>query len=227
MAEQKIKALLFMKAKSERVPGKNLRKFCGRPLFHWILDSLNKSQVIEEIIINTDSEEIADNAQENFDVTIHMRPEYLLKIQDNEANQIMSYDLGKTEGEYFIQTHSTNPLIKAETFRSAIEKFFNNLNEFDSLFSVTELQTRLYNNERNPLNHDPKKLIKTQSLPLAYVENSCFYIFTRKSFTTNKNRLGTKPYFYSIDRNEAVDIDEEFDFSIAKMLMQSRLDRLL
>ena len=90
-----------MKAHSERVPGKNMRLLNGRPLFHWIMDALNTSGVIDEIIINTDSVEIAKNAKDHFDVTIHMRPEYLLKIQDNEANQIMSYDLGKTEGEYF------------------------------------------------------------------------------------------------------------------------------
>jgi len=226
LAEQKIKALLFMKAISERVPGKNLRKLCGRPLFHWILDSLNESGVIDEIIINTDSKEIANNAKENFDVTIHMRPEYLLNIQENEAYQIMSYDLEKTEGEYFIQTHSTNPLIKAETFRSAVDKFFTRINKYDSLFSVTELQTRLYDNERNPLNHDPQKLIKTQSLPLLYEENSCFYIFSRKNFIANKNRLGIKPYFYSMDRYEAVDIDEEFDFVMAELLMQNRLNRV-
>ena len=104
---------------------------------------------------------------------------------------------------------------------------FTKINEYDSLFSVTELQTRLYNNERNPLNHDPKKLIKTQSLPIVYEENSCFYIYSRKSFVANKNRLGIKPYFYSMDRFEAVDIDEEFDFVLAEKLMQSRLDRFV
>ena len=56
-----------MKAYSERVPGKNMRQLCGRPLFHWILDTLNESSVIDEIIINTDSEEIADNATKHFD----------------------------------------------------------------------------------------------------------------------------------------------------------------
>ena len=76
-----------MKANSERIPGKNMRLLCGRPLFHWILESLNESGVIDEIIINTDSEEIANNATSCFNVTIHMRPDYLLDIQANEANQ--------------------------------------------------------------------------------------------------------------------------------------------
>ncbi len=49
------KALIFMKAHSERLPGKNMKKLCGRPLFHWILDSLSEAKYINEIIINTDS----------------------------------------------------------------------------------------------------------------------------------------------------------------------------
>jgi len=215
--------MLFMKAHSERVPGKNMRPLCGRPLFHWIMDGLNESGVVDEIIINTDSEEIANSAKNNFDVTIHMRPEYLLNIQSNEAYQIMAYDLEKTEGEYFLQTHSTTPLIKAETIQNSVNCYFENLIKYDSLFSVTPVKKRLYDKNASGINHDPKKLIKTQNLPLIYEENSCLYIFSRDSFITNKNRIGAKPYLYSIDRFESVDIDEEFDFLLAEMLMAHKL----
>jgi len=225
MSKPKVKALLFMKAYSERVPGKNMRLLCGRPLFHWIMDSLNESKVVDEIIINTDSNEIAENAQKHFDVTIHIRPDYLLNIQSDEAYQIMEYDLNKTEGEYFIQTHSTNPLLKPLTIKDALELYFENLDQNDSLFSVTALQTRLYDNKYKAINHDSNHLIKTQNLPYIYEENSCIYIFSRNSFLENKNRIGKMPYFYPIDRYEAVDIDEKYDFLIAETLMQNRVSK--
>ncbi len=212
-----------MKAYSERVPGKNMRLLCGRPLFHWILDTLNESGVIDEIIINTDSDEIAESAQQHYDTTIHMRPDYLLNIQSNEAYQIMEYDLNKTEGEYFIQTHSTNPLLKGKTITDAVNVYFEKMNKYDSLLSVTALQARLYNDKGNALNHDPKRLIKTQNLPFIYEENSCFYIFSRKSFAESGNRIGKKPHFRTIDRFEAVDIDDEFDFAFAETLMKDRI----
>ena len=214
-----------MKGISERVPGKNMRQLCDRPLFHWILDALNESNVIDEIIINTDSVEIAESARKYFDVTIHMRPDYLLNLQSDEANQIMAYDLDRTEGEYFIQTHSTNPLLKPKTIKKAVDVFFKQVAKHDSLFSVTPLQTRLYNHDFNALNHDPKNMIKTQNLPNIYEENSCIYVFSRNSFTENKNRIGAKPYLFSIDRHEAVDIDEEFDFLLAETLMQDRISK--
>jgi len=211
-----------MKAHSERVPGKNMRLLNGRPLFHWIMDALNTSGVIDEIIINTDSDEIAENAKDHFDVTIHMRPEYLLNIQSDEPNQIMAYDLEKTKGKYFIQSHSTNPLLKGETIKSAVDTFFEINDKFDSLFSVTPLQTRLYDNWYQAINHNPKKLIKTQSLPFVYEENSCIYIFSRESFEKNKNRIGDRPYLFTIDRFEAVNIDDEFDFQFARALFGAK-----
>ena len=212
-----------MKAHSERVSDKNMRSLCGRPLFHWILDALNDSGVVDEIIINTDSEEIADDSQKYFDVTIHMRPDYLLDIQSNEPNQIMAYDLEHTDGEYFIQSHSTNPLVKGETIKVAVETFFANMDQYDSLFSVTPLQTRLYDDHFEALNHDPDKLIKTQELPFIYEENSCIYVFSRKSFTEKMNRIGATPNLFPINRIEAVDIDEEFDFLVAEKLMENRI----
>ena len=225
MLKPKVKALLFMKAYSERVSEKNMRLLCDRPLFHWILDTLNESSVIDEIIINTDSDEIAENAQKHFAVTIHMRPDYLLNIQSNEAYQIMEYDLNKTEGEYFIQTHSTNPLLKPQTIKNALELYFENLKLNDSLFSVTALQTRLYDNKFKAINHDPNHLIKTQDLPNIYEENSCLYIFSRHSFLENKNRIGKNPYLFPIDRFEAVDIDEKYDFLMAETLMRNRVGK--
>lgn len=212
-----VTALIFMKYHSDRVPNKNIRSFCERPLFHWILEALEKSKYISEIIINTDSEEIAEEARKYFNVTIHMRPEYLLAINSNEANQIIEYDLSKTEGNFFLQTHSTNPILKAETLDKAVEAFFDS-DEHDSLISVTPLQKRFYWPNGEPINHNPNAMIKTQNLKPIYEENSCIYMFSKEGFMKERNRIGKKPLFFPIDPLEAVDIDEESDFIIAESI---------
>ena len=216
---------MFMKAHSERVPGKNMRPLNGRPLFHWIMDALQDSGVVSEIIINTNSEEIAKNAQNNFDVTIHMRPDYLLNIQSDEAYQIMAYDLENTDGEYFIQSHSTNPLVKGKTIKEAVNIYFDNIDKYDSLFSVTPLQTRLYDDQFRAMYHNPNQLIKTQDLPFLYEENSCVYIFSRQSFIENRNRIGANPYLFTMDRFESVDIDEEYDFLLSEAMMRHQANK--
>jgi N-acylneuraminate cytidylyltransferase len=200
----KIKALLFMKGHSERVPKKNIKPFCGRPLLHWILETLTLCRYIDEIVLNTDDLEIARLAKEHFEVTIHMRPDYLLTITSNEASQIMAYDLSITEGEHFLQTHSTNPLLKPETVDLAVEKYFDNLEKHDSLFSVTPLQKRFYWQNGQAINHDPLHMIK-------------------RIFKKTGSRLGQNPLMFPIDPYESVDIDEPIDFAIAEALMAERL----
>ena len=212
-----------MKEHSERVPNKNIRDFCGKPLFHYILDTLSQSKYIDEIIINTDSEKIAKNAKKFFDVNIHMRPDYLLDINSNEANLIIEDDISKIDCEYFIQTHSTNPLLKTKSIDKSIEAFFSQ-KENDSLFSVTPYQTRLFFENGMPVNHNPNELIKTQDLPYLYEENSCIYIFSKNSFLKNKNRVGKNPKLFPINRLEAVDIDEMEDFIFAEFLMKKELN---
>jgi CMP-N-acetylneuraminic acid synthetase len=221
MAVPDIKALLFMKAVSERVPGKNMKPFCGRPLFHWILDSLTRSKWIREIVINTDSDEIAASAEAHYRVTLHRRPEHLLRINHNEAYQLMAHDLSLTEGEYFLQTHATTPLIRAETIDRAIETFFGQRTH-DSLISVTPVRKRFFTSRGVAVNHDPDALIKTQELPPLYEENSCIYIFSRAVMETRRNRIGSNPLFFEMDPYESVDIDVPFDFTVAEAVMRER-----
>ena len=216
-----ITALVPMKGHSERVPGKNLRAMCNKPLFYWILDVLSRSKFIDRIVVNTDSSEIARLTSTLFDVTIIDRP---AELQGDffVANDLIAYDLSQIpDAEFFLQTHSTNPLLKTETIDRAIAAFFQQ-SKYDSLFSVTELYTRLYWAEGTPLNHDPSKLIRTQDLEPIYEENSCLYIFSRTSFNKKKNRIGESPLMFPIDRFEAIDIDEEFDFLLAESLLFAR-----
>ena len=220
MEIQKIKALVPMKGHSERVPNKNIRLLSGKPTFHWIMESLSKSKYIDEIIINTDSEEIAKSATENFKVTILKRPEFLLGDMVS-IQPLIEYDLSQTNGEYFLQTHSTNPLVTTQTIDNAIEAFFSQ-NIHDALFSVTPIKTRYYWPDGRGINHDPKHLIRTQDLEPIYEENSCFYIFSRKTNYEIKNRLGSNPMMFSIDKLEAADIDTMEDFYWAEFLLNRK-----
>jgi CMP-N-acetylneuraminic acid synthetase len=215
----RVTALLPMKGHSERVPNKNIREFGGSPLYHRVTKSLLASKYIKEVVINTDSEVISRDARVYFDrVRIIDRPESI-RGDFVEMNTIIGYDLAHCDGDHFLQTHSTNPLLTTETIDRAIEAYFENLGQYDSLFSVTRWQTRFYDRDGKPVNHNPKELLRTQDLPPLYEENSNIYIFSKDSFKKAGNkRIGLKPRMFEMDRLEAVDIDEEADFKIAEML---------
>ena len=124
-------------------------------------------------------------AKDNYDVTVHMRSKHLLKINSNEANLIIDDSLRRIDCDFFIQTHSTNPLLKSSTIDNSIETYFNQ-EKYDSLFSVTKYQNRLFFKDGKPVNHNPEELIKTQELEYLYEENSCIYIFSKDSFYKKK-----------------------------------------
>jgi len=135
-------------------------------------------------------------------------------------NDILLYDSAIVEADFYLQTHSTNPLLHPETISKAIQTFLADYPSHDSLFSVTRLQTRLYDQYGCALNHDPNVLIQTQDLPPVFEENSCLYIFTRDNLIRRRNRIGDRPLMFEVDAAEAWDIDEELDFAITNFLMQ-------
>ncbi|MBE7441292.1 MAG: acylneuraminate cytidylyltransferase family protein [Flavobacteriales bacterium] len=218
----KIIALLPMKGHSERVPNKNMKLFNGIPLFNHVLTTLQNCDLIDEVIINTDSNVISESAKKFSKVKIHNRPNEICG-DFVSMNDIIAYDLNHSDGDIYLQTHSTNPLLKTTTIHQAIEKF-KNQREFDSLFSVTKLQTRLYWEDVRPINHNPNELIRTQDLPPVFEENSNFFIFTKSSFKNAANkRIGKKPMMYEMDKLESVDIDEPHDFILAETIQQLNL----
>jgi CMP-N-acetylneuraminic acid synthetase len=217
----RIKALVPMKAHSERVPGKNIKDLCKKPAFFWIIESLEKCKYIDEIIINTDSGDIAQLARKFELVTILERPDHLLG--DHVGIQpLIEYDLANSQGEFYLQTHSTNPLVSPQTLEKAIEAFFAQ-KKHDALFSVTPIQSRFYWKDGKAINHDPDNLIRTQDLDPVYEENSCFYIFSKQTNKKTRNRLGKTPMMHPIHPLEAVDIDNMEDFYWAEFLLNKKL----
>ena len=215
----KIVALVPMRHHSQRVPKKNYRPLGGKPLFQHIIKTLLSVPEITQVVVDTDSPTIQNTLAENFPtVRVLPRPEALC-ADDISMNEILTYDTAQVEADFYIQTHSTNPLLKAETVSKAIQEFLVTYPTYDSLFAVTRLQTRLWDQLGRAINHNPAILLQTQDLPPVYEENSCIYIFTRDILLTRRNRLGERPLMFEIDAAEAWDIDEELDFEIVDFLM--------
>jgi CMP-N-acetylneuraminic acid synthetase len=220
MNSSKITALVPMRHHSERVAGKNYRDFAGRPLYHHIVNSLLACSRISEIVVDTDSPVIMEGMVEHFpQVRVIKRPEHL-RADTTPTNEVLLHDVRQAEADFYLQTHCTNPLLKFETIARAIDEFLSHYPAYDSLFSVTRVQTRLWDSLARAINHNPAILLRTQDLPPLYEENSNLYIFTRQTLEARRNRIGERPLMFEIDRIEAWDIDEELDFRIAEFLYE-------
>ena len=223
-------ALLPMKANSERVKGKNFRDFCGKPLFRWILETLLAIEDIDQIVINTDARHIlAKNGLVETDRIIIRDRKPEICGDHISMNAIIEDDIQNITADTYLMTHTTNPLLSADTIKKALSKFeeckINN--SADSLFTVDKIQTRFYRSDGSPINHDPNHLIPTQNLEPWFEENSNLYIFTKDSFSKTGARIGSKPFMYENPRLESIDIDTatDWDFAvIANKYMQEKMN---
>jgi CMP-N-acetylneuraminic acid synthetase len=216
---EKIAALVPMRHHSQRVKGKNYRDLAGKPLYQHILTTLGSCPEISEIVVDTDSQLVIEGIKEQYPgVKILVRPEHL-RAEETPMNEVLLHDTNQVQADFYLQTHSTNPLLTAKTITAAIQVIKNKFPVYDSLFSVTRRQTRYWDKLGRAINHNPAILLQTQDLPPVYEENSCLYIFTRETLELHRNRIGLRPFMFEIDAEEAWDIDEEIDFKIVDLLM--------
>lgn len=214
---RKVDIFIPLKGASERVPGKNMRPFAGRPLFHTILATLEEAEGVGDVYVDTDSDVIADSASVFEGVTVVRRKPELLGHEISVNWLIRDFLIDHPGIEHLGQTHCTNPLLKAATIDAAIKAYFDN-DAATSLFTVTRIQARLYDKNMHAINHNPTELLPTQDLDPIYVENSNLYLFERNAFFENEARITSQAMMWETDPYESVDIDEEKDFRMAEAL---------
>ena len=217
----KIVAFVPMRHHSVRVVGKNYRLMDGKPLYHYIMESLLNVPEIDRVVVDTDSPVVIEGLAKDFpQVETLLRPENL-RADDVPMNEILMYDTSQIKADYYLQTHCTNPLLKSSTISEAIRALAEKSYMYDSLFSVTEVKKRYWDQLARPINHNQKILLRTQDLPPIYEENSCLYIFSREVLEKNHTRIGDRPLMYPIPAREAQDIDDELEFVVTEMLMKA------
>jgi CMP-N-acetylneuraminic acid synthetase len=217
----RIVALVPLKGHSERIPGKNFRPLAGKPLFRWILDTLLSLSEIAEVVINTDARE---RLAELGCVT-----EGRVRIRDRRQdlcgdfvsmNRVLADDVANVPADVYVMTHTTNPILGAETIRRAISEFSaaRAAGTADSAFTVNRFQSRFYAADGRALNHDPGNLIRTQDLEPWFEENSNLYVFTSESFAATNARIGRKPLMVTTPRIESIDVDDQEGWDIAEAI---------
>jgi CMP-N-acetylneuraminic acid synthetase len=179
---------------------------------------LSQSKLIDSIVIDTDSKSIIELVKQNFPQLIILeRPDHL-KDGSVPMNDVLLNITNQVPADFYLQTHSTNPIMSAKTIDAGINSFIDNYPMYDSLFSVTKKNVRYWDVLARPINHNQNILLRTQDLPPIYEENSCMYIFSKEILMNKHNRIGDRPYLFEMDEIEAQDIDVELNFKVAEFL---------
>ena len=225
IAGKRVTALLPMKAHSARVTSKNFKMIAGKPLFRWVLDALAATPLIDSIVINTDARSIlAENGLNagDYDGRLEIRDRKEELCGDFVSmNLVIGDDVENTPSDYYLMTHTTNPLLSVKIIEKMIKRFeaAESNAKADSLFTINRHHARFYTPEGKAINHDPDNLIRTQDLSPYLEENSACYLFTPKSFAQTGARIGERPILFETPALESVDIDERSDWFIAESLL--------
>ncbi len=215
-----VAAFVPMRHHSVRVAEKNFRLMNGKPLYHYIMETLLAVPEIDQVVVDTDSPVVIEGLAKDFPtVKTLLRPEHL-RADDVPMNEILMHDTAQIKADWYLQTHSTNPLLKASTVSAALQALQTRSYMYDSLFSVTEVKKRYWDQLGRPINHNQNILLRTQDLPPIYEENSCLYVFTREVLEKKHTRIGDRPMLFPIDPREAQDIDDMYEFKLTEMMMK-------
>jgi CMP-N-acetylneuraminic acid synthetase len=207
-------AIMPIKLKNERCPGKNTRLLGGKPLLQHELDNLKATGLCTSINVFCSSEEVIPFLPEG--VCFVKRPAYL-DLPTSNFTQIFEAFMEQYSADIYVYAHATAPFITVETMRQCIEAVCSG--EYDSAFCAVKLQDYLWQDGK-PLNFDAANLPRTQDLKPIYQETSGVYVFTKETFEKFRRRVGQIPFIKEVSFKEAVDIDWPEDFTLAETLLE-------
>lgn len=121
-------AIICCRGGSKGIPGKNVKEFCGKPLLGWIIESAKNSGVFDEILLSTDSKEIAE-VGEFYGATIPgLRP---AELATDTADQFDTHayvfnNLMIRDRTHFVCNLNNNPFLSREIIRAGYEKAKSN-----------------------------------------------------------------------------------------------------
>ena len=210
-------AIIPIKKKSERVPGKNFRMIGGKPLFKYFLDKLSSCN-FDEVYIDSDSEEIEEYSKNKGYGFIHRDPE--LSKNTANGNDLLNHHVKKIQSDYYFQLFVTSPLLKVETVNACIEILHNG--KYDSVLTSRSIYTWFWF-DGSPVNYDPRILPRSQDAKPVVMETTGLYGIKRQALLANKSRIGESPYFFEVTDAEAIDLDNEFDFKLLEFYVQNHI----
>ncbi len=219
----KLKKIAFIPVRcgSKSIKFKNIKNFCGKPLVYWNLLALENSKNIDEIIVATDCNEIADTVKGfQFEkVKIYNRDaQNANDTASTEAVMLEFITKSSFKGDdLFVLVQATSPFTQTQHFDEAFELF--TVGNFDSLLTCVRIKRFFWNENGTSANYNYQNRPRRQDFAGELMENGAFYINSIENIKKYNNRLSGKIGIYEMPEYTATEIDEESDWIVAESLM--------
>lgn len=210
-----IKALIPVRAGSQRVKNKNIRPFADSSLLEIKIKQMQRIKELDGVIVNSDSDEMLDIAK-SLDAETIKRDSYYASSEVS-INEVYVDLANHCDSDVILFADATNPLIKDDTVRLALKKYYDNINEYNSCNTVNVIKMFLWQNGK-PINYSEDKKPRSQDLPDIYAINSAINIISREDMIKYRAFVANKPFLLPISDIEGLDIDNEIDFEFAEFM---------
>ena len=229
MKDKKAVAVIHARGGSVRIPLKNIRLLCGKPLIVWTIEAALHSNC-GRVIVSTDHDEIAQIAQRAGADVPFRRPAALSEDVASElvTQHAISFhedELGERVG-IAVTIQPTTPFITAEDIDRCLKMLIAD-DALDSCFTAGPVHERpewmFYRDEWGRARSYVDKLIQgdrgiSQLLPPLWHPNGGAYATRRDVLFEGNCIIGMKPGIHRMSFDRSVDIDEEIDFSVAEVV---------
>ena len=219
---KKIVVMIPARLGSKRIPKKNIRIMCGKPLIQYPIELALKCALCSEVWVNTEDESLG-RVVGLMGAKFHRRPKEL--ASDTATNREFTYEfLQKHECDYVVMINPTSPLLREETYGNFFQ--FLNKNNYDTIVSViTEKEETFYQDK--PLNFSFKEKVNSQLLEPTQKIVWALTAWKRETYLRLQEK-GENPVFggrlarFEIPKDESCDLDTEEDWKIAEGILYAR-----
>lgn len=217
----KIVAFLPAKGDSARINGKNTRLLDGKPLFLHTLEKLAACDFIDEVWLDTESQDIIDLASEVPCRVLRRDPG--LASNKTDGNRLFMNEVAHVEADIYVQILCTSPFIEPALIRSAIDAVRNSQGAHDSAVLVRRDKHYLWRDGRPA--YDLQHIPNSVDLPDTVMETMGLYVITREAALRTQRRIGDSPVPVYASPLAAVDVNWPEDFELADLIAAGQREK--
>lgn len=207
---------------SRGIPGKNVRRLCGRPLIWWCLRALQECGAVDRVVLATEAADIASCA-----LSLGLDKLEIFRRSERSAT-----DTAPTEDVLFeflaaqdvadqdvvVLAQATNPFVRPLDVEQAIGRIVSGA--CDSVVSCAPFKRFLWDAHGRSLNYDPACRPRRQDFDGALLENGAFYVARAGDVRRAGHRLPGVVHPHVMPEYTAVELDEEDDWLVAESLLR-------
>ncbi len=218
-------AIITARGGSKRIPKKNIKEFCGRPIISYSIEAAIKSKIFDEVMVSTDSEEIADVAREYGAAVPFMRSAESSNdyagTEDVVEEVLANYAKCGKQFLWFCCIYPTAPFLTSEKLKEAY-KIFNNHTAAEALLPVVQFsfppQRGFYNYKGYMRFRWPEfKDERSQDLEPIYHDAGQFYFVRIDAFKSQHTMIPKNSMPFILNESEVQDIDNISDWEMAEL----------